>query len=285
MVLSSISLPISWNIPLVLLSVLIAIIGSFATLSHAQRMRLASRRAAKLWMATGSITLGMTIWGMHFIGMLAFHLPIPVSYDLVLTLLSVLPAIAAALLGFWVQCCTDRPGAGRIFVGGLLMGLGIGAMHYTGMAALRMSPPISYTPSVVALSLIIAVAASWGALLMMHGGERIKLPPLPRLMLGAVIMGLAISGMHYTAMLGTHFQPDSMCLADTLRIEPVTLAMLVFLGAIFLFGSGFLPALFDQRVNRQDARVLAGLVLAFSLMLTYQLWNNAQQNSEQIQQI
>src|SRR5574340_1783391 len=259
MVLSSISLPISWNIPLVLLSVLIAIIGSFATLSHAQRMRLASRRAAKLWMATGSITLGMTIWGMHFIGMLAFRLPIPVSYDLTLTLLSILPAIAAALLGFWVQCCTDRrPRTGRIFAGGLLMGLGIGAMHYTGMAALRMSPPISYTPSVVALSLAVAVIASWGALLMMHGGGRLRLLPLPRLMLGAAIMGVAISGMHYTAMLGTHFQAGSVCLADTLHIEPVTLAMLVFLGAIFLFGSGFFPAMFDQRVSRQDARILAG---------------------------
>jgi PAS domain S-box-containing protein len=278
-------LPISWNIPLVLLSVLIAIIGSFATISHAQRMRLASNRAAKLWMATGSLTLGMTIWGMHFIGMLAFRLPIPVSYDLTLTLLSILPAIAAALLGFWVQCCADRPRTGRIFAGGLLMGLGIGAMHYTGMAALRMSPPISYTPLVVALSLAVAVIASWGALLMMHEGGRIRLRPLPRLMLGAAIMGVAISGMHYTAMLGTHFQAGSVCLADTLHIEPVTLAMLVFLGAILLFGSGFFPAMFDQRVSRQDARILAGLVLAFSLMLTYQLWNNSQQNSEQIQHI
>ncbi len=278
-------MPISWNIPLVLLSVLIAIIGSFATLSHAQRMRLASHRAAKLWMVTGSITLGMTIWGMHFIGMLAFRLPIPVSYDLALTLFSVLPAIAAALLGFWVQCCTKRFSIWRILASGLLMGLGIGAMHYTGMAALRMSPPISYAPSVVALSLIIAVAASWSALLMMQEGERIKLSRLPRLMAGAVIMGLAISGMHYTAMLGTHFHPDSVGLADTLRIEPVTLAMLIFLGAIFLFGSSFVPAMFDRRINRQDARVLAGLVLAFSLMLTYQLWNNAKQNSQQIQQV
>jgi len=275
--------PISWNIPLVLLSVLIAIIGSFATLNHAQRMREASGRVAKLWMAAGSLTLGMTIWGMHFVGMLAFRLPIPVAYDLTLTLLSILPAIAAALLGFWVQCCAvDRIGAARILAGGLLMGLGIGTMHYTGMAALRMSPPIGYDPPVVVLSLAIAVVASWGALLMMHRGGHTR---LLRLMLGAAIMGLAISGMHYTAMAGTHFQPGSVCLAGALHVEPVTLAMLVFLGAIFLFGSGFFPALFDQNVKRQDARVLGGMVLAFSLMLTYQLWNNARQNTEQLQQV
>ncbi|MFZ2525894.1 MAG: MHYT domain-containing protein, partial [Candidatus Ferrigenium altingense] len=103
-------MPISWNIPLVILSVLIAIIGSFATLDHAQRMREANGRAAKLWMVAGSIVLGMTIWGTHFVGMLAFSLPIPLAYDLTLTLLSILPAIAAALLGFWAQCCKTRPG-------------------------------------------------------------------------------------------------------------------------------------------------------------------------------
>ena len=277
-------MPISWNAPLVLLSVLIAIIGSFTALDHAQRMREASGRTAKLWMALGSLTLGMTIWSMHFIGMLAFNLPIPVAYDLTLTLLSILPAIAAALLGFWALCCKTHFSSRRILISGLLMGLGISAMHYTGMAALKMSPPIGYAPPIVALSVAIAAIASWGALLMMYQGERIKLPPLPRLMLGAVIMGLAISGMHYTAMLGTHFQPGSLCLADTLRIEPGTLAVLVSLGSLCLFGGSFFLILFNQRVARQDAQVLAGLVLAFSLLLTYQLWNNAQQYAAQVQQ-
>ncbi|MDO8291464.1 MAG: CHASE domain-containing protein, partial [Gallionella sp.] len=278
-------MPISWNIPLASLSVLIAIVGSFATLDHAQRMRETSGRAARLWMVAGSIVLGMTIWGMHFVGMLAFSLPIPLAYDLTLTLLSILPAIAAALLGFWAQCCKTHPGAKRILASGLLMGLGIGAMHYTGMAALRMSPPVSYDPPIVALSLAIAVAASWGALLMMYQGGRIKLPPLLRLMLGAVIMGLAISGMHYAAMSGAHFQPGSVSLADTLRMEPGALAVLVSLGSLCLFGGSFFLILFDQRVARQDGLILAGLVLAFSLMLTWQLWNNARQNAMQLQQI
>ena len=278
-------MPISWNIPLVFLSVLIAIVGSFATLDHAQRMRETTDRMARLWMIAGSIVLGMTIWGMHFIGMLAIHLPIPLAYDLALTLFSILPAIAAAMLGFWTQCCKTRLGAKRILISGLLMGMGIGAMHYTGMAALKMSPPISYDQPVVFLSVAVAVVASWSALLLMHFGNRIRLPFMLRLTLGAVIMGLAISGMHYTAMLGTHFQPDSLCLSENPGIEPGTLAVLISLGLMILFGGSFFLILFDKQVARRDAQVLAGLVLAFSLMLTWQLWNNAQQNASRIQQV
>jgi len=277
-------LPITWNIPLVFLSVLIAIIGSFATLDHAQRMRATSGRPARHWAIAGSLVLGMTIWGMHFIGMLAFHLPTPLAYDLTLTLLSILPAIAAALLGFWVQCCAIRISARRILGSGLLMGLGISVMHYTGMAALKMSPSIGYDVPVVVLSIAVAIVASWGALLMMYQGNRIKLPPLPRLLLGAVIMGLAISGMHYTAMTGTHFQPGSLCLADGPRIEPVDLAMLISVGLMILFGGSFFLILFDKRVSRPDAPILSVLVLAFCLLLTYQLWNNAQQSAVKKQQ-
>ncbi|MFZ2302866.1 MAG: PAS domain S-box protein [Gallionella sp.] len=267
------------------MSVLIAIIGSVVTLDHAQRMRETGGRIAKLWMISGGIVLGMTVWGTHFVGMLAFHLPIPLSYDPALTLFSILPAIAATLLGFWTQCCKTRLGAKHILIGGLLMGLGISAMHYSGMAALRMSPPIGYDPPIVALSIFIAIVASWSALLLMHHGERINLPPLPRLLLSAVIMGLAIAGMHYTAMFGTHFQPDSLCLSENMGIEPDELAALMSLGLMILFGGSFFLILFDKQVARRDAQVLAGLVLAFSLMLTWQLWNNARQNALHIQEV
>ncbi|MDH4286185.1 MAG: CHASE domain-containing protein, partial [Gallionella sp.] len=278
-------MPIFWNIPLVSLSVLVAITGSFAALDHAQRMRASSGREAKLWMVMGSIVLGLTIWGMHFIGMLAFSLPIPLAYDLTLTFISILPAIAAALLGFGVLCCTEQIGARRLLASGLLMGLGISAMHYTGMAALKMSPPLGYDLPVVVLSVIIAVIASWGALLLMYQGGLLRLPPLARLLLGALVMGLAISGMHYTAMLGTHFQHGSICTANALRIDPGALVVMISLGSMFLFSGSFFLILFNRRVAQQDGQVLAGLVLAFSLMLTWQLWNYVRQNTAQIQQI
>jgi len=276
---------ISWNISLVSLSVLIAIIGSFAALDHAQRMRTASDQVAKLWMFAGSVVFGMTIWGMHFTGMLALHLPIPLYYDLALTLLSILPAIAAALLGFWVLCCKSRITTRHLLVSGLIMGLGISAMHYTGMAALKMSPPVIYDPWIVALSILLAMIAAWGALLLMYQGRRIRLPILLRFILGAIVMGIAISGMHYTAMYGAQFQPGSLCTADSLRVDPNALVAMASVASLFLFGGSFFLILFDKRVARQDALILAGLVLSFSLMLTWQLWNYAQQNALQIRQV
>jgi diguanylate cyclase (GGDEF)-like protein/PAS domain S-box-containing protein len=109
------------------------------------------------------------------------------------------------------------------------------------------------------LSVAIAVIASWGALLMMYRGARVKLPTLPRFALGAIIMGSAIAGMHYTAMLGAQIQPGSLCLADATRIEPNLLALLVSLTSLFWFGGGILAALFDQRMARQNAQALAEL--------------------------
>lgn len=249
---------IVWDIPLVLLSVLVATLGSFTALTHAQRMRESSGRSARIWMAAGGITLGLAIWSMHFIGMLAFHLPIPLGYDLPLTLLSALPAIAAALLGFYVL---REPGisTARIIVSGLLMGVGISIMHYTGMAALRISPPISYDPLIFILSVAIAVIASCGALLMMCQGGRVKLPPMLRYVLGGVIMGLAISGMHYTAMLGVDISPGSTRMAGAMPVAPNMLALLVSLTSLFWFGGGIFAVLFDQRMARRNAQALAQL--------------------------
>jgi diguanylate cyclase (GGDEF)-like protein/PAS domain S-box-containing protein len=251
---------INWDIPLVVLSVLVAMIGSFTALTHAQRMRESSGRPVWIWMTVGGITLGLAIWSMHFIGMLAFHLPIPLGYDLPLTLFSAFPAVAAAMLGFYVLREADI-GAARIIVSGILMGLGISVMHYTGMAALKMSPPIRYDPLTFTLSVAIAVIASWGALLMMYQGGRIKIPALPRFLLGSVIMGLAISGMHYTAMLGTQIQPGSICLSHVPdgRDLPAMLVVLISLVSMLWFGGGIIAVLFDQRMAGRNALALAQL--------------------------
>jgi len=243
---------------LVVLSVLVAMIGSFSALTHAQRMREGSGRVARLWMVAGGTTLGVAIWSMHFIGMLAMHLPVAVAFDQTLTLLSVLPAIAAALLGFWVLRAAHVSYL-RIAVSGLLMGAGISLMHYTGMAALKMFPAIEYDPLMFGLSLLIAVVASWGALLMMYQGARVKIFSMPRFLLGAAIMGLAISGMHYTAMLGTIIQPVSMCLAGESRIEPHILALMVTLTSFVWFSGGIFASLFDQRLARIKGQSLDAL--------------------------
>jgi len=251
-------LPISWNIPLVILSVLLAMLGSCTALIHARRMRVSDGFTANMWMLTGATTLGAAIWAMHFLGMLAFHLPIPLGYDLELTLLSLLAAVVAALLGFRVLR-EPRPSARRILFSAILMGIGISSMHYLGMAALKMMPAIRYNPLVFTSSVLIAIAASWGALYFMYRAEWLKLHGTPRNLLGGAMLGLAISAMHYVAMLGVQIQPNAVCRVDSLRIDSNVLAVMVALTALFWFGGGLLASLFDQRMARKNADELEDL--------------------------
>lgn len=240
-------MPISWSINLVVLSVLIAMFGSFTALSHAERMRESKGYQATVWMVAGGVTLGMAIWSMHFIGMLAFHLPIPLGYDIRLTFISILPAIAAALLGFYLLR-SPKLQISKIVFGGFLMGIGITAMHYTGMAALKMLPEISYNPAIFALSIVIAITAAIGALLIVYGGEKTSLHPLIQHMVGAVIMGFAIAGMHYTAMAGAEFAPGSICSVGALKIEPNLLALIITSGCFLLFSGGSFANLLDRHM-------------------------------------
>ena len=157
--------------------------------------------------------MGIGIWAMHFVGMLAFSLPIDMGYDIPLTLLSLAIAIGCSAFALWTVC-RDELSRRRLAVGALLMGAGIAAMHYVGMAAMRMQPGIVYHRGWFALSILIAVAASGAALWityrLRHDGPRMAfLRPL-----ASVAMGLAIVGMHYTGMQAAGFPDDSVCLAS-----------------------------------------------------------------------
>ena len=243
---------IDWNLWLIFLSFLVATLGAFTALSQAQRMRNSTGRARWYWWLVGGVTLALAIWSMHFIGMLAFHLPVPVSYDLKLTVLSILPATAATLLGFYIL--GFRKSEPVLIAGcGLVMGLGIAAMHYIGMAALRMSPEVSYSMPVVLVSVLIAIVAAIGSLLIIYEGERTRLNPLLYQFAGSLVMGLAIIGMHYTAMIGVRFAPDSICTVGGSQIPGPLLAMIVS-GVVFLiFGAGMIATMFDQQLTRQKA--------------------------------
>lgn len=251
-------MPIFWDSNLIILSVLTAIYGSFAALSHAERMRNSSGKSALAWMVAGGVTLGLSIWSMHFIGMLAFHLPVSISYDLTLTFASVLPAILAALLGFYLLQ-SPKMHLGKIMFGGVMMGLAISTMHYTGMAALKMQPAISYNPYIFTLSLLIAVTAAIGALIIVYAGEKSNLNSVVRHSIGSLIMGLAIAGMHYTGMAGTNFAIGSVCTVDGTRVEPTLLAFFI-AGIVFLLVTGGWVANFlDRRMVRENAAALIQL--------------------------
>src|SRR6266436_9705 len=179
---------------LVALSVLVASFASYTALGLSGHVRAAQGLARRVWLVAAAIAMGGGIWSMHFIGMLAFVMPIPMSYDIRLTTLSLLVAIFVTGGGFYV---ISRQSASplRLVLSGIFMGLGIAAMHYTGMAAMRGHAELSYDRLFVALSLVIAIGASTAALWLAF-----RPTDLWQKLAAAVVMGLAISGMHYTAM-------------------------------------------------------------------------------------
>ncbi|MEC5398912.1 sensor domain-containing diguanylate cyclase [Uliginosibacterium sp. H1] len=206
----------SYDAVLVLLSVLTAVIASFVALDMASRVASAVGRArrANFWLACGALAMGSGIWGMHFVGMLAFSLPVPLAYEIFVTVASWLVAVLSSALALHT---VSRPSMGwrRLIGAGVLMGLGIAAMHYLGMEAMRMYPRIAYDPWLFALSVVIAIAASTVALLisfrLRHEGV---VTGLRKRLLAALVMGLAIVGMHYTGMAAAGFAADSICRAD-----------------------------------------------------------------------
>jgi NO-binding membrane sensor protein with MHYT domain len=204
-----------YNFVLVALSVGIAVVASYTALDLANRVseNIANPRKAWIWLITGAAAMGAGIWSMHFIGMLAFSLPIPMAYNLPLTALSlVIAVVVSAVALFVLRMPTVRPVA--LVLGATLMGLGISAMHYTGMMAMQMFPPIHYDPPLFAASVLIAIGASVAALWIAATLRRNRSQFAILAKLGsAVVMGCAIAGMHYTGMAAAEFAPGSVCLA------------------------------------------------------------------------
>jgi len=179
---------------LVALSVLVACLASYTALDLGRHVGAARGLARRVWLVAAAIAMGGGIWSMHFIGMLAFVMPTPTSYDIGLTILSLLVAIFATGGGFYVisrRSASPLP----LVLSGIFMGLGIAAMHYTGMAAMRVHAELSYDRLFVALSVVIAIGASTAALWLAF-----RTTDLWQKLAAAVVMGLAISGMHYTGM-------------------------------------------------------------------------------------
>jgi PAS domain S-box-containing protein len=155
------------------------------------------------WLATAAVAMGGGIWSMHFIAMLAFLMPMPVSFDIGLTALSLLVAIGVTGAGFYV-IGTRRATPLQLALSGVFMGIGIVAMHYTGMAAMRMPAHLAYDQVLVAVSVLIAIGASIAALWLAF-----RTAVAWQRLLAAVVMGGAISGMHYTGMAAAVFTTHS----------------------------------------------------------------------------
>jgi diguanylate cyclase len=242
-----------YEAPLVLLSVLVAILASYTALSLAERISKSPVNAARWWIAGGAFAMGTGIWAMHFVGMLAFRLPIPLGYDLGITLLSWLLPIAVSAVALWLLGGTELSWR-QLATSAVLLGLGICAMHYVGMAAMLMQPGIVYDPWLVAASVVVAIVAAGAALWI---GFRLRASHSPRIWLyrggAAVVMGFAIVGMHYTAMAAAGFPAGSICGATTGHFTLTQLAALVALGTVAVLTIALLTAVYDARLEARTS--------------------------------
>ncbi|MGB3202106.1 MAG: MHYT domain-containing protein, partial [Nodosilinea sp.] len=243
-----------YNPGLVVLSLGIAVIASFTTLSLGRQV-FGLERCQWPWLVGGGLAMGAGVWATHFVGMLALELPIPITYDSVTTGLSLVGAVLAACVALVLVSRPSLSWSG-LGTGGLFVGLAIAWMHYTGMAAMEMSAHLVYHWPLVALSVIIAVVASTAALALNQWPQRYPGRGQPWLTKLAVpILGVAIGGLHYTAMAATVFQPNDLSVDKGLSPDLGVrwLALAVGLGAALIL----VIILLVLRVNQQRLQDVA----------------------------
>jgi PAS domain S-box-containing protein len=260
---------------LVILSYVVAAFAAYTALDFAARVRQAAtlRGSALAWLAGGAAAMGAGIWGMHFIGMLAWRLPLPVGYDVPTTLASL--AVAVALSGFALSVVSRKQlPSSRLLGGGAIMGLGVVTMHYTGMAAIHMDAILAYSRGWFALSVVNAIVCSTVALWLVFriGAATTSLRNDALKLAAALFMGLAIAGMHYTAMYA------GVCIATRPVLEQIApidwaLQRLVFVAVALLIGSVVLAVWVQNRIansrQRASQRRLALIMDNAPAMIAY----------------
>src|SRR5437016_8031 len=241
----------SYNYALVALSVLIAMFASYAALDLASRVTAAGGWTRAVWLLGGAGAMGTGIWSMHYIGMLAFILPIPVAYHWPSVLLSLLAAILASVIALYVVS-RQKMGASRAVAGSVLMGAGIASMHYIGMAAMRLSAMCQFRSFLVVLSVVFAVLISLAALWITFHLRDEKAGIGWRKIVGAVVMGAAIPVMHYTGMAAASFTPSGMPADLSRAVSPSTLGTAgIAAVTLIVLGLALLTSWMDRRFAAQ----------------------------------
>ena len=244
---------------LVITSFVVAVMASYAALKTTGRIRASDPVARRWWLGGGALAMGIGVWSMHFIGMLALRLPIRLGYDTGITLLSLLMAVAASGYALWLVT-RDQVTRLRLLSGAVVMGLGIAAMHYVGMAAMRMDPHIVYRPLWFGASLLIAMVAAGAALAIAYRlRDNARHERLHRA-LAAGVMGVAIVGMHYTGMAAAYFPAGSICSAALgAGLSPDSLAWLVVVVNTAVLGTAIGASALDRLLHERTARLSASL--------------------------
>ena len=254
----------SYDYRLVALSVLIAVVASYSALDLAGRVTAARGVARMVWLTGGAAAMGLGIWSMHYVGMLALELQVPVQYDWPTVLLSLLAAIFASAIALFVAS-REEMGLLRAAVGSIFMGSAIAGMHYIGMAAMRLPAMCSYSTAIVAVSVALAIVISFVALLLAFHFRGETASGGWRKALSAMVMGAAIPAMHYTGMAAARFTAapgDYGDLAHALSISALGVVGIVVVTFILL-GFTVMTSLLDRRFSAQveQSNKLVTLVL------------------------
>ena len=258
-----------YNYILVAISLVLSIGASFVALSLAAHIRNVSKRFAKYWLIGGGISMGLGIWVMHFVGMIAFHLPIPVAYDISLTLISVLFAIVASILA--LATVNKEQSSGKyLYLSTFLMGSGVASMHYIGMEALDMFPAIQYKPSLFVTSLVTAYAASFFSLKFAFKVSLEKEQFFSKQRFYAsLFMGMGIGAMHYTGMAAAVIQAGTVCRSLPDGIDVGVMSMLIVLGVIIILSFTFLVLIFDIALYKKERQHLDTLEILNKDLVEY----------------
>ncbi len=230
---------------LVALSYAVATLASFTALSFARRVAQLDGPARR-WLAAGASCMGLGIWSMHFVGMLAYHSGVPMAYDPALTLASVAIAVASSALALWMG---TRPGLTwtRTAGAGVVLGLGIAGMHYTGMASMVMPASIRYDVALVAASVAVAIGTAVAALQIFARLSARDQMHLPLTVGAALVMGVAVCGMHYTGMAAVTLTPHAGLAASHAGAGAGWMALAVSVGTTLVLISSLVALLFNYR--------------------------------------
>lgn len=237
----------TYNLGLVATSVAIAVLAAFVALSISGRIIAARTPPARYaWATAGAISMGGGIWAMHFVGMLAFSLPCGITYDPIGTVLSMLPGTLASGVALAAISKADKPSLSRLSVSAVLMGTGIAAMHYSGMAAMRPEALLEYNAGLVALSIVVAVVLAFLSLSIRFEFHRPQRSATAATIFAASVMGIAVAGMHYTAMQASLFFPLPDAPTHSMALSPTMLALLITMFTV-LIAATVLAATFAGR--------------------------------------
>lgn len=240
----------TYNPYIVIVSALVAVLASYTALDLAGRVATAPNIDRKMWLVGGATVMGIGIWSMHFLGMLAFSLPVSISYNFLLTVVSLLAAILASGLALSIVT-RPRVSSSALLMSATFMGVGIGVMHYVGMMAMQMTATTHYNPGLFLLSVVLAVVVSLVALKLFlkirrQTGNASKIPQV----ISAIVMGGGILSLHYTGMAAASFTENYDRYVDQSSFDSSSMAFFIGIFTFLILGATLL--IIADQADKQD---------------------------------